>query len=114
MEKTQEEIEALGVDYDVILDRFAGNMQLYASCLAMFAAEDKTAEIERAFATRDFAALERLAHAAKGTSATMGLDALSGLCGTVVQAVRENRLDDIDAQVSAMLDAYRAVLAALD
>ncbi|MBN2003324.1 MAG: GAF domain-containing protein [Anaerolineae bacterium] len=68
----------------------------------------------QAWADGQMPELERAAHTLKSTSATMGAMALSGLARTLETQAREGIMEDIEASVSQLEEAYRLVREALD
>lgn len=100
-------LAALGVDVEPTLKRFYGDCDLLVEMLHEFADEGLADQLPDAFESGDLDRVERIAHAVKGTSANLGLMELSARCNDVVQAVRAQQLDGLDALVTVATERYR-------
>lgn len=107
MDDRIERLEALGVDIGPTLKRFYEDVDLLTDMLREFADENLLAELESIEEPYDAAMIERVAHAAKGTSANLGLVDLSARCDDVVQAARGGRLECVEQHVADALAAFR-------
>lgn len=73
MDEARGKLAALGIEMDAAMKRFCGDTDLLVEMLREFAAEDLLERLPAAIAESDGAAIERAAHAVKGTSANLGL-----------------------------------------
>ena len=73
MDEARGKLAALGIEMDATMKRFCGDTDLLVEMLREFAAEDLLERLPAAIAESDGAAIERAAHAVKGTSANLGL-----------------------------------------
>lgn len=72
----REQLQALGVPYDEVLNRFLGKEDFYARMLKKFL-EDKNFEgMRQAISEKRFADAFRFAHTAKGLCANLGLNGI--------------------------------------
>lgn len=108
-----ERFEALGIEAESTRKRFCGDADLLVSMLHEFADEDLLEKLPAALGSRDFAVVERVSHAVKGTSANLGFKDLSLACDQVVQAVRAGRTDEVDGLSADALGRYRAIRAGI-
>ena len=67
MDEARGKLAALGIEMDATMKRFCGDTDLLVEMLREFAAEDLLERLPAAIA------IERAAHAVKGTSANLGL-----------------------------------------
>lgn len=113
MDEARGELAALGIEMDATMKRFCGDADLLVEMLREFAAEDLLERLPAAIAECDGAAIERVAHAVKGTSANLGFTELSARCDKVVQAARAGELDGIEGLGAEALACYRDVRAGI-
>lgn len=100
------QLMALGVDVVPTLQRFDNNDALLVRCLKLFAQDDSYQEAETALELGNFKRLEAIAHSIKGTSINVGLVDLSKQWSNVMEAVRNNKLENIDELTYTALDTY--------
>ena len=113
MDEARGKLAALGIEMDATMKRFCGDTDLLVEMLREFAAEDLLERLPAAIAESDGAAIERAAHAVKGTSANLGLMELSARCNEVVQAVRAGKTEGLEGLVDAAVRCYRTVRAGI-
>lgn len=89
---------------------------LVAAVVAAFLTETpaRLEGIQRAFARKEAAALERAAHGLKGSAAAIGANPLAWLCEQIECCAREGRLTDASPAVSAAARAFDTVRAVLE
>ncbi len=109
MEERTHRFADFGIDWDPTVKRFCGDLDLLDCMLREFAEEDLIEGLPPALARADYGEVERIAHAAKGTSANLGLVEVSALCDDVVQAVRAGDCARLEELVGAAVNRYRIV-----
>ncbi len=106
--------QALGEDLSPAIERFGGNVELYARFLRKFS-QDPTAEsLEEAVKQKKYPEVERDAHTLKGVAANLGLERLRAKSDALVQAVRRDSWQEVDSLYAAFRREYDKVLAALE
>ena len=103
-------------DQEYLHRHFKGDENFYHELLGIFLEElpGKLGRIEECLETGDFAVLEGMAHALKGTTATIGATALSRCAGELGQAARNAERARIIAGVERLLAEVEKVRTALN
>ncbi len=88
-----DDLDVIGLDTRVGLKHVAGDHELYLRLLRQFCTTraDDGQHIEDALAKKDRDTAERIAHSAKGTAGTIGMDELANLAGTLEKAIQKKR-----------------------
>lgn len=111
VEKTARE---LGQDLKPALQRFGGNESLYTRFLKSFPQDPTAAMLKEAVEEKNYEEVERNAHTLKGVSANLGLESLRTGSDALVQAVRGERYQDINALYDTFSAEYARVIKILE
>ena len=114
MSALHSDLMAIGVDIVPTLQRFDDNEVLLVRCLKLFARDDSASAASDALEAGNFRQLESIAHSVKGTSVNVGLADLSARWDAVLQAVREERFEDVDGLTRSALEEFHATQQAIN
>ena len=100
----------VGVDINVVIDRFAGNEMLLERFIRKFPDDKNFEELKKAVEKCDDPVIERTAHTLKGVSANLGFSELSKKCANIVQAVRQNKQETIPSFFRELSAEYEKIV----
>ena len=95
-----EALKKLGVDVDGTISRFMNNSDIYYKFLSRFPDEDRITPIKEALTAKDYDKLLQAAHKLKGVSANLGMNTLSASAAKIVEKVRHNTYDGMEADAA--------------
>ncbi len=87
-----------GADESGIMDRFMGNVELYASCFRDFIAERNIGLLQQAMADKDYKQAFTSAHALKGLAGNLGVTAYYSAICKLVESLRAEDYTNIEAE----------------
>lgn len=96
-------LQAYGADVDGMVERFMDDAELYADCYEKFVTDKHFARLAEGIAEKDYATAFVSAHTLKGLAGNMGLTPMYDAICVVVEALRKEKYDDLDAQYAAVL-----------
>lgn len=109
----KEVLESLGVDYEVLKERFSYNENLLRKFILKFPGDDCYHQLQLAIESEDYETIMRMAHTLKGLAANLGFDQLSFKCNDLVQYLRENGRDDVIKLNRAIGEEYNRIITGL-
>ena len=92
----EKKLKEAGIDYDIALDRFVGKKVLYEKYLKKFLEDDHIVAAEQAFQEKNYGDMLEQIHALKGVSGTLGMDSLHLISAEIVDALRQNRYNNLE------------------
>ena len=98
-----ERLEAYGADVPRVMDRFAGDEELYRSCLGILMEDPGFARLGEALEAGRYDEAFREAHTLKGVVGNMGLPALFEAVCQLVEALRYKAYSHLAEQYKAVL-----------
>lgn len=107
----KEKLEKMGIDYDEVMTRFAFQESLYMKFLIKFCEDSNYANLITAYEHQDYMEMERYAHTLKGTSANLGMKALSEACDIMVRDIRGNQeLKKLGEDIKIIREVYSQII----
>ena len=103
-------LQDLGIDVQRTLERFGGMWHILEKFLLKFPEDPTFREFKDAQATKNSELLERTAHTLKGLSANLGIQQLSDLCATCVNAIRQDDLQTAFGSCPQIEEEYQRVV----
>lgn len=103
-------LNRLSVDFDEVLERFAGNEELYLKCLHKFVSGNSFDDMVRAFEEGNVTDAFEAAHSLKGVSGNLGFKRLYSDVKEITEIFRAGRLDISAGDLSEVKEAYSEVL----
>lgn len=95
---------------DGALERFADNEEIYEKYLNRFQSDTHMEAVQAALREGDYQKVLEQAHAMKGMTGTLGMDALYKACSAVVSAVRAEQYQELPQLVAQMQESYERVM----
>lgn len=90
--------EKYGADINTAIDRFMGDEELYETCIKIFVADSNFIGLKKSIDAQNYTEAFEHAHALKGVSANLSLTPLYDKICVVVEALRADQYDYLDAQ----------------
>lgn len=84
------------MDFDGTIERFANMEAMLVKFLKKFTSDPTFEELRNAVESKDFSTVERAAHTLKGVAGNLGFQKLFHINQEIVDAVRNNKLDEIN------------------
>ncbi|MDO5402878.1 MAG: Hpt domain-containing protein [Eubacteriales bacterium] len=106
----KEKLGQLGVDYDMAIDRFAGNEGLYEKYLENFKEDSHLYKAQKACKEHDYEQVYEQLHILKGISGTLGMASLSESCQEVILAVGSKEFDLLASRLEKVNAEYRKIM----
>lgn len=106
-------LAAYGVEIPEVLERFVGDEEMYADCLALFATDKAFPELGYAIDAGDYKTAFEKAHSLKGVSANLGLQPLFEAVCSIVEPLRREETEGLKSlydNVLAELDKVKTLL----
>ncbi len=100
---------ALGENLEPAVQRFGGNVELYARFLKKFPQDPTADALAEAVRQKNYPEVERSAHTLKGVAANLGLETLRAGSDALVQAVRRQSFQEVDSLYESFAAEYARV-----
>lgn len=104
--QTKANLEKCGVNFDVTLERFMGNEDLYFKFLKKFLNDESYSLLLNCIDEKDFEKAFSAAHTLKGVSANLGLDNLNNSTQKIVEKFRAKDYEDYDGMLEEIKEQY--------
>ncbi|MDD3206191.1 MAG: Hpt domain-containing protein [Lachnospiraceae bacterium] len=105
----EKKLEAVHVDYQMGIRRFAGKESLYEKYLFKFLEDTHYAEACAAMEKKNYAEVLSTVHALKGMTGTLGMDSVFESCAKIVSDIREERTADVEVHFTILKEQYELV-----
>ncbi len=102
-----------GINYEAGLQRFSGKRELYEKFLNKFPGDESYENMEKALKAGDWDQAFSHAHTLKGVSGNLSMDELYTHLVPLVEALRNNRTEEVEALAERVKISYEAVVEAL-
>lgn len=102
--------ESLKVDYNNMMEKFAGMEAIYIKFLNKFLEDNTYNELENSWAIIDYEGIEKNAHTLKGVSGNLGLDTLFNVSNEIVQRVRRQEYEEIETLHQELKEEYEKTI----
>lgn len=109
----RELLEKAGINYEEGLRRFMGKTELYEKFLAKFNDDTNYSDMLHAIKEKRYEDAFKFAHAFKGVTGNLSMDDLFNKVQPLVEALRHNETDHLNALVSPVKKEYVRVTKAL-
>ena len=96
-------------DETALIERMAGQMDLWEECVRLFPGEEIIAEMDVALQARDEKTFYGTVHRLKGNLANFGFDPAAGTAMTVLQALKEHDWEQAGAWYEKLREEYRQI-----
>lgn len=104
-----ERLTEKGLDVEKTLERFMGNEELYINFLKKFLKDHNYAGLKESLECGDCSNAFRFAHTLKGLAANLGLECILEPLVPVVEALRQEHMDNLEASVKKLDENYLSV-----
>ena len=97
-------------DEMALIERMAGQMDLWEECVGLFPGEEIIAEMDAALQARDEKTFYGTVHRLKGNLANFGFDCAAGTAMAVLQALKENDWEQAKVWYEKLREEYRQII----
>lgn len=109
----RERLIAMGIDYDAGASRFGGKVPMYEKYLKQFTEDINFPKLVNEMQANAYESAVQTAHALKGVVGTLSIMHLYELLCGLVEALREQRLEDAQVCFQEAVDEYNTVVCGL-
>ena len=109
----KETLESLGVDYEIVKQRFSNNESLIKKFVLKFPDDATYQQLQTAVQLADYDKILMMAHTLKGLSANLGFEKLSLRCSELVQYLREGHTQNVAYLNGAITEEYNKIIEGL-
>ncbi len=109
-EEIKEQMRAAGGNIEGALGRLMNNEKLYVRLLGKFKADANYQGLKDAVAQQQYEDAFNYAHALKGVAGNLGLDSLMNADIVIVEKLRSQNYEGLDADVVALTEAYDNIM----
>lgn len=113
MDAKAEKLASYGIDYEVGIDRFAGNVAMYEKFILRFPSETHFREIQEAFVAQDFERCANIAHTLKGVVGNLSFGPYYEAITEFEAALQENDLEEAEKIKASVEEIHQRVLEGL-
>lgn len=113
MDAKAEKLASYGIDYEVGIDRFAGNVAMYEKFILRFPTETHLQDLQKTFNDQDFEKCAHIAHTLKGVVGNLSFGSYYEAVTKLEEALRENNLQEAEKLKNLVEQAHQQVLEGL-
>ncbi|MEG2522638.1 MAG: Hpt domain-containing protein [Lachnospiraceae bacterium] len=108
-----QQLEAIGIDYEEGIQRFAGKANLYEKYLVKFLEDTNFYGLEQALKVKDYEQAYMYAHTLKGVAGNLSMNTFHQSLITFVDYLRHHNLEAIEEEFPNIQQQYQKITEAL-